>query len=101
MCLHLRKQTKTKNNNNNKYRSMVITTGQKHQRSLRLKLEIDSETIKQVKEHRVLGFVIDDELLVGDVCKTVSKNVFLMLQLKRYVNSQTLQILFNSHITPI
>ena len=36
-----------------------------------------------------------------NVCKTVSKNVFLMSQLKRYVNSQTLRIFFfNAHIMP-
>ena len=58
-----------------------------------------------MKEHRVLGINIGDELKwqshVGNVCKTVSKNVFLMSQLKRYVNSQTLRtFFFNSHIMP-
>ena len=51
MCLH---PEKTK--------CMVIATRQKHQRSpLRLKLDIDSKTVVQVKEHRVLGIAIDDE----------------------------------------
>ena len=57
-----------------------------------------------MKEHWVHGLTIDDELEwqshVGNVCKTVSKNVFLMSQLKRYVNSLTLTIFFNSHIMP-
>ena len=88
MCLHLEKT-----------KCMVITTRQKHQRSpLCLKLEVNSEIVAQVKEHRVLGLTIDDELKwqsrVGNVCKIVSKNVFLMSQLKRYVNSQTLRIFF-------
>ena len=69
-----------------------------------LKLEVNSETVTQVKGHRVLGLTIDDELKwqshVGNVCKPVSKNVFLMSQLTRYVNSQTLRIFFNSHMMP-
>ena len=94
MCLH---PEKTK--------CMVIATRQKHQRSpLRLKLDIDSKTVVQVKEHRVLGITIDDEFKwqshVSNICKTVSKNIFLMSQLKRYVSSQTLKIFYSSHILP-
>ena len=41
---------------------MLIATGQKHQRSpLHLKLDIDSKTVVQVQEHRVLGVTINDE----------------------------------------
>ena len=84
---------------------MVIATRQKHQRSpLRLKLDIDSKPVVQVKEHRVLGITIDDEfkwkLHVSNICKTVSKNIFLMSQLKRYVSYQTLKIFYSSHILP-
>ena len=92
MCLH---PEKTK--------CMVIATRQKHQRSpLRLKLDIDSKTVVQVKEHRVLGITIDDEFKwqshVSNICKTVSKNIFLMSQLKRYVSPQTLKMFYSSHI---
>ena len=94
MCLH-----------NEKTKCMVIATRQKHQRSsLRLKLDIDSKTVVQVKEHRVLGITIDDEFKwqshVSNICKTVSKNIFLMSQLKRYVSSQTLNIFYSPHILP-
>ena len=34
------------------------------------------------------------------ICKTVSKNIFLMSQLKRYVSPQTLKIFYSSHILP-
>ena len=72
--------------------------------SLRFKLDIDSKTVVQVKEHRVLGITIDDEFKwqshVSNICKTVSKNIFLMSQLKRYVRSQTLKIFYSSHILP-
>ena len=84
---------------------MVIATRQKHQRSpLRLKLDIDSTTVVQVKEHRVLGITIDDEFKwmshVSNICKTVSRNIFLMTQPKRYVISQTHKIFSSSHILP-
>ena len=94
MCLH---PEKTK--------CMVIATRQKHQRSpLRLKLDTDTKTVVQVKEHRVLGITIDDEFKwqshVSNICKTLSKNIFLMSQLKRYVSYQTLKIFYSSHILP-
>ena len=51
MCLHPEQN-----------KCMVIATRHKHRRSpLRLKLDIDSKTVVQVKEHRVLGITIDDE----------------------------------------
>ena len=67
MCLHPEKN-----------KCIVIATRQKHQRSpLRLKLDIDSKTVAQVKEHRVLGITIDDEFKwqshISNICKTVSK----------------------------
>ena len=84
---------------------MVIATRQKHQRSpLCLKLDINSKTVVQVKEHRELGITIDDEFKwqshISNICKIVSKNIFLMPQLKWYVNPQTLRIFYNSHILP-
>ena len=73
-------------------------------RTLRPKLDINSKTVVQVKEHRVLGITIDDEFKwqshVNNICKTVSKNIFLMSQLKRYLSSQTLKIFYSSHILP-
>ena len=88
-----------------KTKCMVIATGQKHQRSpLRLKLDIHSKTVVQVREHEVLGITIDDEFKwqshVKKICKTASKNIFLMSQLKRYVSFQTLKIFYSSHIFP-
>ena len=35
-----------------------------------------------------------------NICKTVSKTIFLMSQLKRYVSSQILKIFYSSHIVP-
>ena len=64
--------------NPEKTKCMVIATRQNHQLSpLRLKLDIDSKTVVQVKEHRVLGITIDDEFKwqshVSIICKTISK----------------------------
>ena len=94
MCLHPEKN-----------KCMVIATRQKHQRSpLRFKLDINSKTVVQVKEHRVLGITIEDEFKwqshVSNICKTVSKNIFLMSQLKCHVSSQTPKIFYSSHILP-
>ena len=77
----------------------------KHQRSpLHLKLDINSETVVQVTEHRVLSITIDDEFKwqshVSNICKAVSNNLFLMSQLKRYVSFQTLKLFHSSHILP-
>ena len=57
---------------------MVTAIRQTHQRSpLRLKLDINSKTVVQVKEHRVLGITVDDEFKwhshVSNICKTASK----------------------------
>ena len=77
---------------------MVIATRQKHQRSpLRLKLDINSKTVVQVKEHRVLGITIDDEFKwqshVRNIRKTVSKNIFLM--------SSAFKVFYSSRILPL
>ena len=66
---------------------MVIATRQKHQLSpLQLKLTLEKTDIEQVHEHRVLGVTIDAEMKwqsqLNNVCKIVSKNFFLLSQLR-------------------
>ena len=89
-----------------KNKCVVLANGQKHQQSpLHFKLDIDSKSVVQVKEHRVLGITIDDEFKwqshISNICRTVSKNMFLMSQLKQYVSCQTLKIFYSSHIVPL
>jgi hypothetical protein len=86
-----------------KTKSMTIATRQKHQLNpLQLNLDLGGICIEQVHEHRVLGVIIDDQLNwqshLNNVCKTVSKNIFLLSQLKRYLNTTALKLFFNSHI---
>ena len=69
-----------------KTKSMTITTRQKPQLSLLpLDLVINGAKIDQVSEHRLLGITIDKKLRwdlhTNNVCKTVSRRVFLLLKL--------------------
>ena len=49
--------------NPDKTKSMVVTTRQKHQRQkLKLNLTIQSKLIEQVREHKVLGIILDEEM---------------------------------------
>jgi hypothetical protein len=42
---------------------VVVTTRQKHQRQkLQLNLTIQSTLIEQVREHKVLGIILDEEM---------------------------------------
>lgn len=85
-----------------KTKSMVITTRQKHQkRPLVIDLQINATPISQVNEHKVLGVIIDDELSwhchVKKVTKAVSRNLFLLKQLKQFVGLEARKIFFYAH----
>ena len=80
---------------------MVIATRQKHQLSpLQVKLILGKT--EQVHEHRVLGVTIDTELKwqshLNNVCKIVSKNVFLLSLLRYYVNVKARKLSYSAHI---
>ena len=82
---------------------MVIATGQKHQLSpLQLKLTLEKTDIEQIHEHRVLGVTIDAEMKwqsqLSNVCKTVSKTLFLLSQLRYYVNVQARKLFYSARI---
>ena len=73
---------------------MVIATWQRHQLSpLQVQLAFEKTRIEQVHEYRILGVTLDDEMKwqshLNNLCKTVSKNVFLFSQLRHYVNANT------------
>ena len=75
-----------------KTKSMLLTTRQKRQlRLLHLNLSLKDSHIEQVDEHRHLGVIIDDEFswrphIIG-TCKTVSKNLYLLSQLRHFVDT--------------
>ena len=77
-----------------KTKSMTIATGQKHQLSpLLLDLVLNGAKIDQVSEHRLLGITIDNKLRwdshINNVCKTVSRRVFLLSKLRYIVDIDT------------
>ena len=84
---------------------MVIGTRQKHQLSpLQVKLTLEKTDTEQVHEHRVLGVTIDAEMKwqshLSNVCKTVSKKLFLLSQLMCYVNVKAHKLFYSAHILP-
>ena len=85
--------------------SMNIATRQKHQlSSLPLDLFLNGAKIDQVSEHRLLGITIDNkprwDSHTNNVCKTVSRRVFLLSKLKYIVDIDTRKLFFNAHIKP-
>ena len=70
---------------------MLLATRQKHQlRPLHLNLSFNDIHIEQVHEHRHLGVIIDDEFSwrprITGTCKTVSKHLYLLSQLRHFVD---------------
>ena len=81
----------------------MIATRQKHQLSpLQLKLTLEKTDIEQVNEHRVLDVTIHAEMKwqshLSNVCKTVSKKLFLLSPLRYYVNVTSCKLFYSAHI---
>ena len=86
-----------------KTKGLVIATRQTHELSpLQLKLTLENRDIEQVHEHRVLGVTIDAEMRwrsqLSNVCKIVSKKLFLLSQLRYYVNVKARKLFYSAHI---
>ena len=86
-----------------KTKSMTIATRQKHQLSpLPLDLVLNGAKTDQVSEHRLLGITIDNKLRwdshINNVCKTVSRRVFLLSKLRYIVDIDTRKLFFSAHI---
>ena len=82
-------------------KSMVITSRQKHQLiKPKLNLFIGNKSVEQVKSHKMLGICLDSELnwqtQIHNLTKILSKNVFLLTKLKKYVNTKHLKLFFVS-----
>ena len=85
--------------------SPTIANRQKRQLSpLPLELVLNGAEIDQVSEHRLLGITIDNKLRwdshINNVCKTVSRRVFLLSKLRYFVDIDTRKLFFNAHIKP-
>ena len=88
-----------------KTKCMLLTTRQKHQLNPpSLNLHLDSEPIEQVREHRVLGVTVDDRLCwqahIDRICKTVSRNLYLLSKLRHFTDEETKLLFYNAHIQP-
>ena len=86
-----------------KTKSMVVTTRQKQQiNPLILNLRYGSTEIEQTSSHTVLGVQIDSNMSwnthVNNLIKRLSKNVFLLSQLKKYASQEALKLFFEAHI---
>ena len=88
-----------------KTKSMLLAIRQKHQlRPLHLNLSLKDSHIEQVHEHRHLGDIIDDEFSwrphITGTCKTVSKNRYLLSQLRHFVDIPKRKLFYHVHISP-
>ena len=86
-----------------KTKCMIITTRQKQQRTHpKLILKLDTSLIEEVKSHKMLGLIIDSHLTwnthIESTIKHVSKNIFLLKQLKKYTSTKNLKLYFDAHI---
>ena len=83
---------------------MLLATRQKHQlRPLHLNLSLKDSHIEQVHEHRQLGVITDDEFswrphIIG-TCKTVSKNLYLLSQLRHFVDTPKRKLFYHARIS--
>ena len=73
--------------------------------SISFRVNTDGVKIDQVSEHpRPLGITIDNKLRwdshINNVCKTVSRRVFLLSKLRYIVDIDTMKLFFNAHIKP-
>ena len=88
-----------------KTKSMLLTTRQKHQlRPLHLNLSLKDSHTEQVHEHRHLGVIIDDEFSwrphITGTCKTVSNNIYLLSQLRHFMDTPKRKLFYHAHISP-
>ena len=86
-----------------KTKSMLITTRQKHQLCPQpLQLNLNSQSIEQVKERKFLGLNVDQQLSwethINEVCKKISKNVYLLSQLRHVTDMHARKMFFYAHI---
>ena len=86
-----------------KTKSMVVTTRQKQQiNPLILNLRYGSTEIEQISSHTVLGVQIDSNMSwnthVNNLIKRLSKNAYLLSQLKKYASQEALKLFFEAHI---
>ena len=67
-----------------------------------LRLTLGAKFIEQVREHRVFGVTLDEELKwqshIDSVFKQVAWNLFLLGQLKHYLSADCRKMFFKAHL---
>ena len=60
------------------------------------------ETTEQVSKHRLLGVTVDEQLKwqthINNICRTVSRNIFLLSKLSQIVSQKSKLAFFFAHI---
>ena len=89
--------------NPSKSKCMLIATRQKHQKKLpTLDLTLNSECVKQVSEHRLLGVTIDDQMKwqahTETVSKKIARNIYLLSKIKDIANYEAKRMFFFAHV---
>ena len=71
-------------------------------KQLPLNLKFETTPIEQVSKHRLLGVTVDDQLKwqahINNMCKTVSRNIFLLSKLSQIVSQKSKLAFFFAHI---
>ena len=83
---------------------MLLATRQTYQiRPLVLNLSLKASHVEEVREHRHLGIIIDDEfsrrLHITSTCK-YEKNLHLLSRLKHFVDTSKRKLFYHAHISP-
>ena len=86
-----------------KTNSTVLASRQKHQlKPLMFNLTLGTNITEQVREHRVLGITIDEELKwqphIDNICKQVARNLFLLGQLRNYIDIDCCKLFLNARL---
>ena len=89
--------------NPTKTKCMLMATRQKHQKKqLPLNLKFETTPIEQVSKHRLLGVTVDEQLKwqahINNMCKTASRNIFLLSKLSQIVSQKSKLAFFFAHI---
>ena len=72
------------------------------EKQLPLNLKFETTPKEQVSKHRLLGVTVDEQLKwqthINNICRTVSRNIFLLLKLSQIVSQKSKLAFFFAHI---
>ena len=70
-----------------------------------MNLHSNNDAIEQVSSHRILGVTVDHALRwhlhINNVCKQMSRNLYLLNKLKYYVKADARKLFFHAHCMSI